>query len=93
MNTAGFLTARFNNFKKNLFIIDKKNKINNLKTDVIINNITKVRKDDNPNFLNNKSNFRRENKREERLYNKKNNNKNKKIRVIKSNKYHKKKEI
>ena len=62
MNIIGFFTARFNNSKKNLFNLGKKNKINNLKTDIILNNIVKARGDNNPDFLNNKNNLRRGNK-------------------------------
>ena len=57
---------------------------------IIINNIVKIRKNDNPNFLNNKNDLKRGNKREKRFYNKKNNNKNKKIQIAKLNKYYKK---
>ena len=79
MNTAGFSTARFSNSKKNLFNSGKKDKINNLKTDIIINNIVKIREDNNPDFLNNKGDLKRGNKCERRLNYKENNNKNKKI--------------
>ena len=71
MNTADFLIARFNNFKGNLFISGKKNKVNSLKINIIINNTAKAREDDNFNFLNNKNNFKRRNKRGKRFYNKK----------------------
>ena len=90
MNTAGFLTARSNNSKGNPPITGRKDKTNNLEINIIINNTAKAREDDNPNSLNNKNNPRRGNKRGERPYNEKNNNKNKKIRVAKPDKYHKK---
>ena len=92
MSTAGFFIAYFNNSKKNPLNLGKNNKINNLKINIIINNTAKAKKDDNPNFLNNKNNPKRENKRGGKFYNKKNNNKNKKIRVAKPNKYYKKRE-
>ena len=91
MSIVSSFIARFNNFKGNSPNLGKKNKINNLKINIIMNNIVKIREDDNPDFLNNKSDFRRENKREKKLYNKKNNNKNKKIRIAKPDKYYKKK--
>ena len=55
-----------------------------------MNNIVKVKRDNNPDFLNNKNDFKRKNKRGERLYNKNNNNNNK-IRVVKLDKYYKEK--
>ena len=57
-----------------------------------MNNTAKVRGDDDPNFLDSKSNPKRGDKREGRLYNKKNDNKNKKVWVAKSNKYHEERE-
>ena len=69
MNIANSSTARFNNSKGNSPNSNKKNKKNNLKIDVIIDNIIKARKDNNPDFSNNKSNPRRENKRGGRFYN------------------------
>ena len=89
---ADSFTARPNNSKENLFNLSKKNKINNLKTNIIMNNIVKIKKNDDPDFLNNKGDFRYKNKRGGRLYNKNNNNENKKIRVIKLDKYHKERE-
>ena len=71
MNTAGSFIACFNNSKENLFNSGKKNKINNLKTDIIIDNIVKTRGDNNLNFLNGKDNLKCENKRERKFYNKK----------------------
>ena len=56
-----------------------------------MDNTVKVRKNDNPNSLNNKGNPRRGDKRGKRFYNKKNNNKNKKVRVAKLDKYYEKK--
>ena len=44
MNIVGFFIVRFNNFKKNLFNLIKKDKINNLKINIIINNIIKIKK-------------------------------------------------
>ena len=91
MNIIGSLIARFNNFKRNPPTLDRKDKISSLKTNIIMNNTAKARKDDNFNSLNNKSNPKCEDKREGRFYNKNNNNKNGKIRVAKLNKYYKKK--
>ena len=82
MNTAGFFTARSNNFKRNLFNLSKKNKTNNLKTNIIINNTAKIKRNNDLNFLNNKNNLRRGNKREGKSYNKNNNNKNKKYKSL-----------
>ena len=79
MNTAGFFTAYFNNFKGNPPNLSKKDKINNLKTDIIINNTAKAKKNNNPDFLDNKNDLKRGNKREGRFYNKKNDNKSEKI--------------
>ena len=75
MNIVNSFTARLNNSKRKSFNLDKKDKINDLKTNVIINNIAKTIEDNDPNFLNNKNDL----KRRGRLYNKNNNNKNKKI--------------
>ena len=58
-------------FKGNPSNLNKKNKINNLKTNIIINNIVKVRGDDNFDSLNNKNDPKRGNKRRGRFYNKK----------------------
>ena len=55
-----------------------------------MNNTVKIKENDNFNFLNNKSDFKRENKRERRFYNREDNNKNKKIQIAKSNKYYEK---
>ena len=90
MNIISFFTARPNNSKGNSFNLSKKNKINNWKTDIIINNIAKTKKNNNSNFLDGKGDPKRENKRERKLYNKKNNNKNRKIQIAKLNKYHEK---
>ena len=79
MSTAGFFIAYFSNFKGNLFNLDKKDKINNLKIDVIMNNIVKARGDDNSDSLNNKSDSRRENKRKRKPCNKKDNNRSEKV--------------
>ena len=57
-----------------------------------MNNTIKVKGDNDFNFLNNKNDLKRGNKRERRFYNKKNNNKNKKIQIAKSNKYYKERE-
>ena len=92
MNTVGFFTIRFNNFKGNSSNLNKKNKISNLKINIIMNNTAKIRGDDNSDFLNNKNNLRRGNKRGGRFYNKNNNNKNKKIQIAKLDKYYKEKE-
>ena len=67
MSTAGFLIIYFSNFKKNSFNLGKRDKINNLKTNIIINNTVKIRRDDNLNFLNNKNDFKRGNKRRKRF--------------------------
>ena len=88
MNTAGSSTARLNNFKGNLFNSGKKNKTSNLETDIIINNIIKARGDDDLNFLDDEGDPRRGG----RPYDKKNNNKNKKIRVAKLHKYYRERE-
>ena len=53
-----------------------------------MDNTTKAREDNNPNFLDNEGNPKRGNKRGERPYDKKNDNKNKKVRIAKLNKYH-----
>ena len=76
MNTANFSIARFNNIKENLLNLGKKNKTNYLKINIIMDNIAKIRKNNNLNFSNNKDNPKRENKRGKRFY--KNNNNNKK---------------
>ena len=91
MSIVGSFIARFNNSKKNLSNPNKKNKISNSKIDVIINNIVKIRENDDPDFWNDKGDPKCGNKRGKRSYNRKNNNKNKKIRVAKPDKYHKKK--
>ena len=91
MSTADSLIARFNNFKKNSFIIGRKNKISNLKINIIIDNTVKARKDDDFNFLNSKNNLRRGDKRGKKFYDKKNNNKSEKIQIAKLNKYHEEK--
>ena len=88
MNTVNFFIARFNNFKGNPPHLGKKDKISNLKIDVIINNIAKTRRNDDFNFLDSKGDLKRGNKRGRRFYNRKDNNKSKKIRVAKLNKYH-----
>ena len=54
-----------------------------------MNNVIKIRENNNPDFLNGESDPKRENKRRGKPYNKKNNNKNKKIRIAKLNKYYK----
>ena len=82
--------ACFNNSKGNLPNLNKKDKISNLKTNIIMNNTAKIKKNDDFDFLNNKGDLKRGNKRGKRPYNRKNNNKNKKIRIAKPNKYHKK---
>ena len=79
MNIIDSFTARFNNSKGNPVNLDKKNKTSNLKTDVIMNNIIKIKGDNDFDFLNSKNNPKRENKREKRLYNRKNDNGSKKI--------------
>ena len=71
--------------------MNKKNKINSLKTDIIIDDTVKIKKNNNLDFLNNKNDFRRGNKRKKKPYNKENNNRNKKIRIVKLNRYYKKK--
>ena len=79
MSTAGSSTARFNNFKRNPFITNKKNKTSNLETDVIMDNTAKVKKNDDSNSLDNEGNPKRGNKRGRRLYDKEDDNKNGKI--------------
>ena len=54
MNTADSLIIYFNNSKKNPLILGRKNKTSNLKIDIIINNTTKAKKNNNPDFSNNK---------------------------------------
>ena len=71
MSITCFFIIRLNNFKGNLFNLGKKDKINNLKTDIIMNNIVKIKKNDDFNFLNNKCDPRRGNKRKRKFYNKK----------------------
>ena len=56
-----------------------------------MDNIIKAKKNNNSDFSDGKGDFKRENKREEKPYNKKDNNKNKKIRIAKLNKYYKEK--
>ena len=92
MNIISSLTARFNNSKENLFTTSRKNKTSSLKTDIIINNIIKVRGDDDLDSLNSKNNPRRGNKRKGKPYNKEDNNNNGKVQVAKPDKYHKKRE-
>ena len=58
-----------------------------------MDNTAKVRENDNFNFSNDENDFRRGNKRKRKLYNKKDDNKNGKIRVVKLNKYYKKKKF
>ena len=91
MNIINSSTARLSNFKRNLFNLNKKDKINNLKTDVIMNNTVKVRRNNNFNFLNNKGDLKCENKRGKKFYNKENDNKNRKIWIANLDKYYKKK--
>ena len=79
MNIISFFTAYFSNFKGNLSNLGKKNRINNLKINIIINNIIKIKGDDNLDFLNNKGDFKRGNKRKKRFYDREDNNKNKKV--------------
>ena len=74
MNTAGSFTACPNNSKRNSPNLGKKDKTSNLKTNIIINNIVKIRKDNAPDFLNNKNDPKRGNKCGKKSYNKKNNN-------------------
>ena len=90
MNIINFFTARFSNSKGNPPNLSKKNKISSLETNIIINNTAKIKENDDFNFLNNKGDLRYGNKRGERFYNKKNNNKNKKIQIAKLDKYYKK---
>ena len=92
MSTADSLIVCSNNPKKNSPIIGRKDKTNNLKINVIINNIAKAKEDDNPNSLDNKGNPKRRDKREERFYDKKNDNGSGKIQIVKPNKYHKERE-
>ena len=56
-----------------------------------MNNIVKIKRNDNPDFLNGENDLKCGNKREKKPYNRENNNKNKKIRIVKLNKYYKKK--
>ena len=92
MSTAGSLTARFNNSKGNSPIIGRKDKISSLKINVIINNTAKAREDNDFNFLNSEGNLRRGNKRGKRLYDKENDDRSGKVRVIKPDKYYGKRE-
>ena len=71
MSTANSFITRFSNFKGNPLNLGKKDKISSLKTNIIINNTVKTRGNNNSNFLNNKNDLRRGNKRGERFYNKK----------------------
>ena len=50
MNTVSFFTAYFSNVKRNPPNLNKKDKISNLKIDIIINNTVKIREDNNPIF-------------------------------------------
>ena len=68
--------------------LNKKDKINSLKINIIINNIVKVKGNNNPDFLNSKDDFRRGNKRKKRFYDRENNNKNGKIQIAKPDKYY-----
>ena len=92
MNIVGSSIAYFNNPKRNSLIIGRKDKTNSLKINIIIDNTAKARENDDPDFLNSKSNPRRGDKRGKKLYDKKNNDKNEKIQIAKLNKYYKKKE-
>ena len=92
MNIVGSLTAHSNNPKGNSPTTGRKDKINSLKINIIMDNTVKIRKNDDFNFLDSEDNPRRGDKRGRRLYDKKNNNKNKKIRVAKLNKYHEERE-
>ena len=69
MNIIDFFTVHFNNFKKNLFNLSKKDKINNLKINIIINNIIKIGENNDSNFLNSEGDFKYRNKRGGRFYN------------------------
>ena len=93
MSIISSFIARLNNSKRNLFNPNKKDKISSLEIDIIMNNIIKAKKNNNFNFLNNKNNFRRGNKREKKFYNKRNDNENGKVQVAKLNKYYKKRKI
>ena len=53
-----------------------------------MNNTIKVRENDNLNFLDGEDDFKRGNKRGWKLYDKENDNKNKKIRIVKLDKYY-----
>ena len=92
MNIIGFFIALLNNSKKNSFNLNKKDKISNLKINIIMDNTVKIRKNNNSNFLNNKNNLKHENKREKRFYDKEDDNGSEKIQVAKLNKYYEKKE-
>ena len=92
MSIAGSLTARSNNSKGNPPTTGRKDKTSSLKTDIIMNNTAKARENDDPNSSDSKSNPKRGDKREGRLYDKENDNKNKKIQVAKPNKYHRERE-
>ena len=91
MNTASSSITYFNNSKKNPPNPGKKNKINSLKINVIMNNTAKIRKNDNPDSSNDENDLKRENKCGEKPYDKKNDNENKKVRIAKLNKYYKEK--
>ena len=71
MNIADFFIIYFNNFKGNPFNLNKKDKINNLKTDIIMDNIAKIKKNNNLDFLNSESDPKHGNKHKRRFYNKK----------------------
>ena len=90
MSIVSSLIARTNNSKESPLNLNKKDKISNLKIDIIIDNTAKIRGDNDPDFSNNKSDFGRENRYREKPYNKENNNRSKKIQVTKLNKYYKK---
>ena len=92
MNIVGSLTARSNNPKGNLFIIGKKNKTSSLEINIIINNTTKAKKNDDPDSSDSKGNLRRGDKRGEKFYDKKNNDENGKVQIAKLNKYHEERE-
>ena len=71
MNTAGSFITRFNNSKKNLFNSGRRDKINNLKITIIMNNTVKTKNNNNLNFLNNERDLKYRNKCKGRFYNKK----------------------
>ena len=88
MNIADSLIAHFNNSKRNPPTTGRKDKTSSLKTDIIMDNTVKAKKNDDSDSSDSKGNPRRGDKRGGRSYNKKNNNKNKKIQIAKSNKYY-----